>query len=490
MALVGMTSRLLAFDFEVQMGSYSLYYNILDDEEAVVELTYPGEPGAYWRGYAMPVGEIDVMGAVANDGVIYQVVGVGERAFSGCSQLTGIMLPSTMTDIGAYAFYQSGLRGIVTIPEGIVSIGKSAFYGCNSITEVRFNAVACESMGGSRSTTAFGGCRSLTKVTFGQHVRFIPDYAFVGMDLLRMEWAMPKDLEAVGDYAFAYCYSVYGTLVLPEGVKRVGSNAFAQCHSLFQLELPQRIERIDTRAFYQCINLRQVKAHALVPLALADNVFTGATSASLQVPCISVERYKAAEGWNGFRSVSAIQPCTLRLDAWPSNPAGGSVLGAGEYTVGSKVNLVAVCNAGYSFLGWTDGNNENPRTVVIDDTVSYRAVIEPADVVHEVEYVHDTTYMDGVEVVYEYYEINDVSVPLSSQAEISYNPAKRRIEVPFEQADIVSVALYNDAGMCVSTGLPKHGHINMRRMPSGYYIVRVTTFETDKALRFFHNKNK
>ena len=116
--------------------------------------------------------------------------------------------------------------------------------------------------------------------------------------------------------------------------------------------------------------------------------------------------------------------------------------------------------------------------------------MQQAEVIREVEYVHDTTYMDGVEVIYEYYEIGDVAEPLSEQDEIVYDKKSRRIVVPIEKREILGVALYNDAGQCVSTGKPRRGYINMRRFPTGYYIVRISTPDDERMLRFFHNKNR
>lgn len=483
-----------AFDFEVsQPAGYSLYYNILDDEEDAVELTCPKPSANYgWMGYRSPSGILNIPAQVTYGGKTYTVVAIGERAFSGCADITGVNFPSTLTEIGAYAFNLcNAMRGVLTIGENIVSIGRSAFYGCAGITKVQFNAVACEYMGGSKSATVFGNCRSLTVISFGPEVKIIPDYAFYGMDLLQYEWQMPRALEYVGEYAFAYCYSIYGKLTLPEGVRKVAPYAFAQCHSLHHVELPARLSRIDNRAFYQCINMREITALAMTPPVLEGEVFGGVKrSLTLNVPCISVDRYAQADGWSDFTNRKAIEPCMLTIGATVSDKNSGTVTGAGSYRIGATATLTAICHAGYSFKGWSDGNTDNPRSVKVDDTITYVAVMQKAEVIHEVQYIHDTTYMDGIEVVYEYYEIGDMAEPLASQDEVVYNKSRRRIEVPIDKRDILDVALYNDAGLCVSTGKPRNGHINMRRFPTGFYIVRISTPDEERILRFFHNKNK
>lgn len=481
---------LWAFDFEVpQSDGYSLYFNIIDKEEKNVEATYPVAEGNYfWQGYKAPYGILNLPAQVAYDGETYTVTAIGERAFYGCNEITGLNLPPTLTEIGAYAFYQCiGIRGVVTIGEEITSIGRSAFYGCSNITEVRFNATSCESMGASRSSTAFTNCRSLRKITFGQNVRIIPDYAFVGMDMLQFEWQMPRDLEYIGEFAFAYCNNIYGKLTLPAGVERIGAYAFAQCHKMRQLDLPMRLRRIDSRAFYQCIGITEITARPLNPPDLGEGVFDGVSqSVPLNVSCISVDRYRQAKPWNLFTNRRASQPCTLELDARSSDPNSGIVMGGGTYRVGAMATLVAVCRSGFSFRCWQDGNTDNPRTVIVDDTTSYVAQMVRAET--EIQYVHDTTYLDGIEVIYETIEINDVAEPISSQDKIVYDPKHRRIEIPYAKSDIEMVSLYNDAGRCLMTGRPRHGNINMRRFKTGYYVVRVTTLDQDQILRFFHKK--
>lgn len=489
--MMGIGSCVWAYDFSMPMQGYSLYYKILDEEDDVVEVTSPLADGTHrWMGHNSPRGVLIIPAEVEYDGIRYTVVSIGERAFAGCTDISGIVLPPTLTEIGASAF--SGcisIRGKITIGEGVTSIGRSAFYGCTGITEVVFNAVECEMMGGSRSSIAFGNCRSLQKISFGPRVRRIPDYAFVGMDNLRGDLILPKDVEYIGEFAFAYCYGIGSELRIPAQVKTIGPYAFAQCHSITKVEMKANSVRIDQRAFYQCVKIKEINVKALVPPELGADVFAGIPEGvTVNVPCISANRYRKAEGWGKMKNIREVTPCKIELNAKVAEPTGGTVLGTGSYKVGDTAMLVAVCYEGYSFHGWTDGNRENPRYVVVDDTTTYTANIQAAEIVHEVEYVHDTTYMEGVEVIYETYEANDVAEPIASQERVKYNRQKRRVEVPIDRREIVGLSLYNDAGECLVTGRPRRGRINMRRYPTGYYIIRVTTIDKEQYLRFFHLK--
>ena len=492
--LLSIALPLWAFDFESQREEgYTLYFNILDDDENVVEVTYPVASGSnHWQGHRQPWGELVIPASVDHEGVSYQVVAIADRAFSGCTEISSVRLSETVSEIGAYAFYRcTGIKGELTLGEEIVRVGRSAFYGCTGITTLRFNAVKCDAMGGTRSTIAFGGCTSLTNIVFGAQVTRIPDYAFVGMDGLTFSWNLPEALEYIGEYAFAYCSKISGTLRLPQGVKHVGAYAFAQCHAIKQIELPLRLEQVDSRAFYQCVSVQEVNVKTLNPPQMGSEVFGGLKSSVVyNVPCISIDKYREAPVWRRFRNLRTTYPCKLDLLARLTMPEAGRITGTGSYTMGENAQLTVICNAGYGFRGWSDGNMDNPRTVTVNDTITYVALMQPAEVVHEVKYVHDTTYMDGVEVRTEYYEIGDVAIPINQQEQVVYNKDKRRIEVPIDKGDILNVALYNDAGQCVMSGMPKKGHINMRRYPTGAYIVRVSTIYDEQVVRFFHAKKR
>jgi hypothetical protein len=90
------------------------------------------------------------------------VTSIGERAFSNCSGLTNIEIPSSVTSIGDYAFSDcSGLTSIV-IPSSVASIGEAAFLDCSGLT-----SIVIPSSVKSIEWFAFDGCSKLTTVYYG-----------------------------------------------------------------------------------------------------------------------------------------------------------------------------------------------------------------------------------------------------------------------------------------------------------------------------------
>ena len=117
-----------------------------------------------WKDYVEEVENI-----VINEGVR----GIGNQAFSGCSDLTTVTIPASVTSIGKYAFnYCSGLTTI-TIPASVKSIGFCAFNSCTGLTTITIPACVT-----TIYDQAFSGCDGLTTVTIGSGVTYIGCDAF------------------------------------------------------------------------------------------------------------------------------------------------------------------------------------------------------------------------------------------------------------------------------------------------------------------------
>ena len=57
-----------------------------------------------------------------------------------------------------------------------------------------------------------------------------------------------------------------------------------------------------------------------------------------------------------------------------NDPTMGSVMGGGEYGYGTEVTIAAQPFAGYGFRGWSDGDTNRERTIVVTEDASYQAI--------------------------------------------------------------------------------------------------------------------
>ena len=63
-------------------------------------------------------------------------IAIADRAFSVCTNLTSITIPSSVTSIGNRAFYGCDSLTSVTIPSSVTSVGYRAFNNCNNLRTV------------------------------------------------------------------------------------------------------------------------------------------------------------------------------------------------------------------------------------------------------------------------------------------------------------------------------------------------------------------
>ena len=89
------------------------------------------------------------------------VSSIGDSAFSRCSALTEISIPSTVSSIGSYAFSGCALRE-VEIPQGITSIQTRTFQYCTQLTKITIPDSVT-----SVEICAFDNCPVLKNVYYG-----------------------------------------------------------------------------------------------------------------------------------------------------------------------------------------------------------------------------------------------------------------------------------------------------------------------------------
>ena len=140
------------------------------------------------------------------------VTSIDWSTFEGCSGLTSLTIPSSVTSIGRRAFY--GCRGLasLTIPSNVTSIGRSTFYGCSGLTSLTIPSSVT-----SIGETAFYGCSGLTSLTIPSNVTSIGDEALGNCSGLTSIYVYPKKLPELGEFIFNGCDAKNCTVYVPTG---------------------------------------------------------------------------------------------------------------------------------------------------------------------------------------------------------------------------------------------------------------------------------
>ena len=220
-----------AYDF-IEDG---IYYNIVDGGCEVAE-------AAWFDPYSGDV----VIPMVANG---YTVVGIGDYAFRDCSGLNTVLMPPTLTYIGARAFTECGLPSIEW-PAGVSEISKGTFSGCYNLKSVTFSGRVREI-----GESAFENCTALTSIELPESVTAIGERAFAGSGLTSI--ILPYRILTISESTFAGC-SDLSSVTFDGDLESVGYGAFEGA-GLVSVTLPETVVELGARAFEGCSNLETVE---------------------------------------------------------------------------------------------------------------------------------------------------------------------------------------------------------------------------------------
>ena len=116
-----------------------------------------------------------------------------------------VIIPDTVTSIGAFAFsHCKGLTSVV-VPDTVTSIGNAAFYDCTNLISV----------------------------------------------------VLPDSITELGKMAFSMCSSLL-SIDIPSGITTIQDGTFSNCEALESIFLPASVTKITETAFFNCTSLTTI----------------------------------------------------------------------------------------------------------------------------------------------------------------------------------------------------------------------------------------
>ena len=239
------------------------------------------------------------------------VTSIGDRAFSFCSSLKYISIPKSVIGLNGnpfakwngkleclspnfvyeddvlfnkdksriISFRNQNIKSYV-IPSNVISIGDSAFYGCNSLSEIVISS-SVTSIGDS----AFLWCSSLSEIVIPSSVTSIGDSAFLWCSSLS-EIVIPSSVTSIGDYAFSGCSSLK-YISIPKSVICLNGNPFAEWYGKLECLFPNFVYEDDVlfnKDKSRIISFRNqnIKSYVIPSsiTSIGDRAFSGSDSLS------------------------------------------------------------------------------------------------------------------------------------------------------------------------------------------------------------------
>ena len=225
----------------------------------------------------------------------------GIKYYLNDKEIKNVMIPSSVTSLGCYAFQNSNFTSI-SLPSSLAFVGDGAFKNCSSLASITFSS-GLVSIGSS----AFSGCSGLTSLILPFGLNSIGSYAFAECrNLTRI--TLPASLSSIDDYAFENCSNI-ASLTIPLGVAKIGDSAFSDCSRLTSLTIPSSVKSLGDYAFQKCSSLQSIYVSWSIPISVGKTFYAvDKSKCTLYVPQGTKHDYLLADVWGDFWNIIEYNP--------------------------------------------------------------------------------------------------------------------------------------------------------------------------------------
>ena len=305
------------------------------------------------------VGDIVINDTVTYEGANYAVTGMANAAFSGCNQLTSIVLPQTLRNLGREAFLECTNLTSCIIPD-------------STITEIPFEAFLKAGLIEFRvpegvtyiEQRSFEQMPNLQRVHLANSVKSLTSWSFYNLPALQDP--------IYNDSLFVLMPDSYqGAYTIPAGIQVIYKSAFYGCTKITSLTIPEGVKRIEHYGLMFSLNavIKTLHLPASLEYVTPGAIFGG-----------SLRKISVAEGnthyttWNNMLmtiNMDTVICCPAAINAAYTLPESVVHVAASAFSVSAvDLTMTNVRSIGeYAFEANSLGKYDSNRHYVIPETV-------------------------------------------------------------------------------------------------------------------------
>ncbi|MBE5763207.1 MAG: leucine-rich repeat domain-containing protein [Clostridiales bacterium] len=293
---------------------------------------------------------------------------IGAYAFANCSSLTNINIPTNVTEIKDFTFFNcSSLDMNLNDFPNIRSIGYMAFYG------TAFSTISIGQNVVNIGEAAFANCESLYSISVHSNnshyassnsVLFTKDYSkLIQYPIGRndLSYSIDSRVETIGKYAFYK--SKLSNVAFNEALNYIEEYAFANSNNITSITLKDNLLLIKSCAFRNCSNLDQVILYDSTPNIAAMAFDECDEDIMYYVPFNQLEDYQYEPGLIGQED--NITSITYNITLWVDSNEGNCIT-LDNYKYGTplsealeEIGIYEIENGDLVFDGWRYERNSS-----------------------------------------------------------------------------------------------------------------------------------